>query len=167
MGVRFPENNVQLHLTGPMPRNNNLLQTQGQITYFNRLFLRQDSRVVITYLGVATLLIWQTIFGINFPKLCPTPLGCMALNVRCTKAQKLRRNVPSVLIIIWLAKLLIWNTVFDLISEHALISGPPFFLKLKKTKNLIIFFFFFLNLLFFERSCHHYKRSLTCNDLRK
>ena len=33
-----------------------------------------------------------------------------------------------------------------LISEHALISEPP---------------------LFFEKSCHHYKRSLTCNDLRK
>ena len=37
-------------------------------------------------------------------------------------------------------------TVFDLISEHALISGHPFFLKLKKKKSLIFFFlnFFFL-----------------------
>ena len=32
------------------------------------------------------------------------------------------------------------DTVFDLISEHALISGPPF---LKKKKNLFIFFYFF------------------------
>ena len=51
------------------------------------------------------------------------------------------------------------NTVFDLISEHALISEPPIFSFFFKC-------FFFLNL-FFERSCHHYKRSLTCNDLRK
>ena len=56
------------------------------------------------------------------------------------------------------------TTVFDLISEHALISEPPLFFLIKK-KNLNFFFFFFKS--FFERSCHHYKRSLTCNDLRK
>ena len=41
---------------------------------------------------------------------------------------------------------MIKTTVFDLISEHALISGPPLFLKLKK-KNLLIFFIFFLEIL--------------------
>ena len=36
----------------------------------------------------------------------------------------------------------ILNTVFDLISEHALISGhPPFFVKKKKIFCFIIFYF--------------------------
>ena len=34
-------------------------------------------------------------------------------------------------------------TVFDLISEHALISEPPLFFLNKKKKNLLFFFFFF------------------------
>ena len=33
-------------------------------------------------------------------------------------------------------------TVFDLISEHALISGPPLFFEIKKKKKKIFFFFF-------------------------
>ena len=35
------------------------------------------------------------------------------------------------------------HTVFDLISEHALISEPPPFFKLKKKKKNFFFFFFF------------------------
>ena len=41
--------------------------------------------------------------------------------------------------------ILLIHTVFDLIGEHALISGPPLFLKLKKKKS----FNFFLFLIFF------------------
>ena len=45
----------------------------------------------------------------------------------------------KILIYIW------WRTVFDLISEHALISGhPPFFLQ----KNIILIFVLFLIFLF-------------------
>ena len=43
-------------------------------------------------------------------------------------------------VIIFKKNLKKYCTVFDLISEHALISEPPLFLKLKK--NIYIIFFF-------------------------